>query len=137
MIESRMTIEVVTAGHTEFVDISSRVRRLVVESGISDGICCLYVPHTTAALLINENADPSVVQDIASKLERIVPWNERYLHLEGNSAAHIKASLMQTSQVILVESGKLLLGIWQGIFLCEFDGPRQRKVLVKLIPSQT
>ncbi|HAG11231.1 MAG TPA: hypothetical protein DCK76_07600 [Desulfotomaculum sp.] len=135
MVDSRKTIEIVTAGHTEFADITSRVRKLIVESGISEGICCLYVPHTTAALLINENADPTVVQDITSKLERIVPWNERYLHLEGNSAAHIKASLLQTSQVIPVEGGKLLLGTWQGIFFCEFDGPRQRKVFVKLISS--
>ncbi|MFA5384675.1 MAG: secondary thiamine-phosphate synthase enzyme YjbQ [Eubacteriales bacterium] len=135
MGESYKIIEVRTACHTELVDITSQINGLIADSGISEGICCLYVPHTTAALLINENADPDVVQDITSKLERIVPWKENYLHLEGNSAAHIKASLFQTSQVILVEGGKLLLGIWQGVFFCEFDGPRQREVFIKIIPS--
>jgi len=135
MGKSYKTIEVRTAGHTELVDITPRVSGLIMDSGISEGICYLYVPHTTAALLINENADPTVVQDIVSKLEKAVPWKENYLHLEGNSAAHIKASLLHTSQVILIEGGKLLLGTWQGIFFCEFDGPRQRKVFVKLIPS--
>jgi secondary thiamine-phosphate synthase enzyme len=135
MRENYKTIEVRTERHTEFVDITSRVRRIVAESGISEGICVLYVPHTTAALLINENADPTVVQDVASKLEKMVPWEENYLHPEGNSAAHIKTSLMQTSHIILVEGGKLLLGTWQGVFFCEFDGPRQREVFVKLISS--
>ncbi|HAU32643.1 MAG: Uncharacterized protein XD78_1477 [Desulfotomaculum sp. 46_296] len=135
MVENYKTIEVRTTRHTELVDITPRIRRLITESGISEGICVLYVPHTTAALLINENADPTVVQDIASKLEKMVPWEGNYLHPEGNSAAHIKASLLQTSQVILVEGGKLLLGTWQGVFFCEFDGPRQREVFVKLISS--
>lgn len=88
------------------MDITPRVNGLIKDSGISEGICFLYVPHTTAALMINENADPTVIQDITSKLEKIVPWKENYLHLDGNSAAHIKASLLQTSQAILVEGGK-------------------------------
>jgi secondary thiamine-phosphate synthase enzyme len=98
-----------------------------------EGVCFVFVPHTTAAVTINENADPSVIQDIVMELNKIVPFEDRYRHLEGNSQAHIKSSLVGCSQVVFVESGKLVLGTWQGIFFCEFDGPRTRKVFVRIM----
>jgi secondary thiamine-phosphate synthase enzyme len=125
-------ISVLTNPRSEFVDITDRVQEAVHESGIADGICYVYVPHTTAGLTINENADPNVRKDILTELEKRIPWQDNYSHTEGNAAAHIKASLMGFSQTIFVENGRLVLGTWQGIFLCEFDGPRQRKVLVKV-----
>jgi secondary thiamine-phosphate synthase enzyme len=106
---------------------------LVRESGIKQGVCHAFVPHTTAAVTINENADPDVPRDILAALDRIVPLAGNYRHAEGNSAAHVKASLFGSSQTVLIEDGSLILGTWQSIFFCEFDGPRTRKVLVKLI----
>ena len=114
------------------IDITGRVAALVRESGIKQGICHVFVPHTTAAVTINENADPDVPRDILAALDRIVPLSESYRHAEGNSAAHIKASLFGASQTVLIDDGALVLGTWQSLFLCEFDGPRTRKVLVKL-----
>lgn len=125
-------IRVSTKSRTELVDITSQVQDAVRESGVLDGICHVYVPHTTAGITINENADPSVRQDILMELNKMVPFEDSYKHLEGNAAAHIKASIMGSSETILVEGGRLLLGTWQGIFFCEFDGPRNRRVLTRI-----
>jgi secondary thiamine-phosphate synthase enzyme len=121
-----------TSARFEMIDITARVAALVRESGIKQGVCHAFVPHTTAAVTINENADPNVPRDILTALDRIVPLSDRYRHAEGNSAAHIKASLFGSSQTLLIDDGALVLGTWQSLFLCEFDGPRTRKVLVKL-----
>jgi secondary thiamine-phosphate synthase enzyme len=121
-----------TAARFEMIDITGRVAALVRESGIKQGVCRAFVPHTTAAVTINENADPDVPRDILAALDRIVPLSENYLHAEGNAAAHVKASLFGSSQTLLIEDGSLVLGTWQSLFFCEFDGPRARKVLVKL-----
>ncbi|ATW28190.1 secondary thiamine-phosphate synthase enzyme YjbQ [Candidatus Formimonas warabiya] len=122
-----------TNSQTEFIDITGKIQEIVGSSQISEGICCIYVPHTTAGITINENADPDVVKDIIKELNKIVPLTDSYLHREGNSAAHIKAGLMGTSLHVIVDQGRLLLGTWQGIYFCEFDGPRNRKVVVKMI----
>jgi len=127
------TFPVETSTQTELIDVTDSVREIVKKVGVEDGICIVFIPHTTAAITINENADPSVVQDILMELNKIVPFKNHYRHMEGNSPAHIKASLVGCSQTVLIESGKLVLGTWQGIFFCEFDGPRNRKVYVKVI----
>ena len=120
-----------TGQHAEFVDITAQVQRAVAESGVKQGVCCVFVPHTTCGITINENADPDVTADIIAALERAVPWvAPQYRHNEGNSAAHVKASLMGNSVQVLVRDGQLRLGTWQVIYLCEFDGPRTRKVWV-------
>jgi secondary thiamine-phosphate synthase enzyme len=129
------TFQVRTSGQIEFVDITRSVQEVVKKTGVADGICIIFIPHTTAGVTINENADPSVVQDIIMELNKIVPFKDHYRHTEGNSPAHIKACLVGCSQIIFVESGKLVLGTWQGIFFCEFDGPRSRNVHVKVIPE--
>jgi secondary thiamine-phosphate synthase enzyme len=115
------------------MDITRSVQEAVNKTGVEDGVCFIFIPHTTAAVTINENADPSVVQDIIMELDKIVPFKDQYRHMEGNSPSHIKASLVGCSQFVLVEAGKLILGTWQGIFFCEFDGPRNRNVQVKVI----
>ena len=125
-------IRVSTKSRTELVDITSQVRDAVRQSEVLDGLCHVYVPHTTAGITINENADPSVRQDILMELNKMVPFEDSYKHLEGNAAAHIKASIMGSSETILVEGGRLLLGTWQGIFFCEFDGPRNRRVVIRI-----
>ena len=125
-------LTVKTTGRFEMIDITGRVAALVRESGIKQGICHAFVPHTTAAVTINENADPDVPRDILTAIDRIVPLSGSYRHAEGNSAAHIKASLFGASQTLLIDDGALVLGTWQSLFLCEFDGPRTRKVLIKL-----
>ncbi len=122
-----------TATTTEFVNITSKVKDCVLKSGVQNGICYVYVPHTTAGLTINENADPDVVHDMLKVLNKVIPFDDRYLHMEGNSAAHIKASLMGLSQHLIISNGRLLLGTWQGIYFTEFDGPRRRKAYVKII----
>ena len=127
------TFQVRTSTQTEFIDITRSVQEALKKTGVEDGICIVFISHTTAAVTINENADPSVVQDIIMELNKIVPLKDQYRHLEGNSPAHIKASLVGCSQIVFVESGKLVLGTWQGIFFCEFDGPRNRQVHVKVI----
>src|SRR5512139_3396276 len=127
------TFQVKTTTQTEFIEITHSVQEAVQKTVMIDGICLIFIPHTTAAVTINENADPSVVQDIVMELNKIVPFKDQYRHMEGNSPAHIKASLMGCSEIVLVESGKLVLGTWQGIFFCEFDGPRNREVQVKVI----
>jgi secondary thiamine-phosphate synthase enzyme len=121
-----------TGKANEMRDITREVQAAVTESGILSGICTIFVPHTTAGVTINENADPDVVRDILMELNKIVPLRDGYQHMEGNSAAHIKASLFGFSQQVIVESGRLVLGTWQGIYFCEFDGPRQRQVYVKV-----
>ena len=122
-----------TNSHTEFLEITSEVKEIVKNSKVKNGICFLYVTHTTASIFINENADPSVREDIENFLEKLVPEKGNYQHLEGNSASHIKSALLGSSLSIFVEDGNLLLGTWQGIFFAEFDGPRRREVWVKII----
>ena len=126
-------INISTRYRTEFLDITQKISLVVKESKIEDGICYIYVPHTTAGLTINENADPSVVKDIIKKLNTLVPENESYSHMEGNSDSHIKATLTGNSLTIFVSGNKLKLGTWQGIYFCEFDGPRNRVVWIKII----
>ncbi len=125
-------INVRTKSQTEFVDITREIRQIVKESGISDGLVTVFVPHTTAAVTINENADPDVVADIIMEINKVIPFQDSYKHFEGNSAAHIKSSLFGVSESIIIADGELLLGTWQGIYFCEFDGPRHRKVYVKI-----
>jgi len=126
-------ISVKTSSRVELIDITHLVEKTVSESKIESGLCTIYVPHTTAAVTINENADPSVRSDIIKELNKIVPFDDNYSHLEGNAAAHIKASIIGSSENILVDGGSLVLGTWQGIYFCEFDGPRNRKVIIKII----
>lgn len=126
-------IEVKTRTRTELVDITREIEKIVGGDRIKDGICCLFVPHTTAGITINENADPSVRQDILRELDKVIPFEDNYSHGEGNSAAHIKASLVGFSATIFIEEGNLVLGAWQGIYFCEFDGPRIRKILMKMV----
>lgn len=126
-------IEVKTLQRVEFKDITSQIQKLLRDSGIRDGICTVFVPHTTAGITINENADPDIQHDMIKGLDRIAPFDNGYLHAEGNSAAHIKASLMGSSQTIIIENGGLKLGTWQGVYFCEFDGPRNRKVYIKIL----
>lgn len=127
------TLKIESDSRSQFIDFTGQVRRIVSSSGIKDGSCLIYIPHTTAGVTINEGADPSVVEDIINSLNVLVPWRNNYRHLEGNSAAHIKASMMGSSQVIPIQNGKMLLGTWQAIYLCEFDGPRRRKVIVSVL----
>lgn len=127
-----MIITVKTSSATQFLDITSEVEQAVSASGMRQGWCMLYVPHTTAAVTINESADPSVRADILMVLNDIIPSKAAYRHLEGNSPAHIKSSLVGASEVIAVEKGRLVMGTWQGIFFCEFDGPRTRKLHLRL-----
>ena len=122
-----------TSGRACMVDITREVQQVVTHSGVHDGFCIVYVPHTTAGLTINENADPTVQSDMLAELDKVIPWRDGYEHVEGNSAAHIKASMMGPSHTILIGEGRLMLGTWQGIYFCEFDGPRQRKVWVKVV----
>jgi secondary thiamine-phosphate synthase enzyme len=130
------TFQVKTSSRTEMIDITRSVQEAVKKSKVVDGICMIFVPHTTAAVTINENADPSVSHDILMELNKIVPFEDHYRHTEGNSPAHIKASLVGPSLTVLIESGKIILGTWQGIFFCEFDGPRNRKVYIKVIRTE-
>jgi len=125
-----LEITVRTRTHSALMDITSEVARAVTESGVQDGFCTVFVPHTTAGVTINENADPSVVEDIERALDTLIPWQGPYNHSEGNSAAHIKASLMGSSIHIPVMKGRLALGTWQGIYFCEFDGPRDRRCII-------
>ncbi|MBU0714727.1 MAG: secondary thiamine-phosphate synthase enzyme YjbQ [Verrucomicrobia bacterium] len=124
------TIEIHTQERTAFVNITVRVQAAVVELGVKAGAVTVFVPHTTAGVTINENADPDVVTDIKAGLEKIIPWNGHYQHNEGNSAAHIKAGLMGSSVQVLVENSRLQLGTWQAIYFCEFDGPRTRLIWI-------
>jgi secondary thiamine-phosphate synthase enzyme len=123
---------VATRSRSDMIDITGEVTLALRESGIQDGICHVFVPHTTAAVTINENADPDVPRDILMELDKVIPLGDGYRHREGNSAAHIKASLVGSSETVFVENGSLLLGTWQSIFFCEFDGPRMRSVIVRV-----
>jgi len=131
-----MILSVKTSGRTELVDITTKIAKLVKESGVSEGLCMLYVPHTTAAVTINESADPSVKGDILMVLNQVIPWDADYKHLEGNSPAHVKSTLVGASELVAIESGALVLGTWQGLFFCEFDGPRTRKVQVRILDGK-
>ncbi|OQY46811.1 MAG: hypothetical protein B6240_06730 [Desulfobacteraceae bacterium 4572_87] len=126
-----ITVSVKTNARVDMVDITHRVQQEVEKTGVTDGLCVVYVPHTTSGVTINEGADPAVCSDIIKKLKQLVPPNDGYRHMEGNSDSHIKASLMGSSVTVLVERGRLVLGTWQKIFYCEFDGPRSRKFFVK------
>jgi secondary thiamine-phosphate synthase enzyme len=128
-------LSIKTRSKVEFQNITRAVQEVVDSSRIENGVCYVFVPHTTAAVTLNEQADPSVVEDIAEQLESIVPQQGNYHHSEGNSPAHIKASLFGSSEMVMVDDGRLVLGTWQGIFFCEFDGPRNRSVLVKILPD--
>ncbi len=127
------TITVKSRSRNEFIDITSDLKDIVRQAGVKSGACYIFVPHTTAGITINEGADPAVKRDIIAALERVFPVDGDYRHGEGNSDAHIKASLTGSSSVVLIEDGKLVLGTWQSVYFCEFDGPRNRQVLVKLI----
>ena len=122
-----------TTQHTQMVNITRLIQEAVTESGVQSGICTVFIPHTTAAVTINENADPDVVRDFTMEIGKLVPWEDGYLHAEGNSAAHLKASMIGFSEQIIVDGGRLVLGTWQGVYFCEFDGPRSRSVYVKLM----
>ena len=128
-------INVRTNSQTEMIDITDLVQAVISENKIKSGICVVFTPHTTAAVTINENADPDVPHDIINALEKTLPRSVQYRHSEGNSPAHVKSSLVGVSELVLVENGRLMLGTWQAIFFCEFDGPRQRKIIVKLLPD--
>jgi len=126
-------IAIKTNTQAQILDITAQVQKVVSESGIAEGLCCVFIPHTTAGVTINENADPSVKQDIVMELNKVIPFDDNYSHLEGNSAAHIKASIIGSSVNIPLKNNNLLLGTWQGICFCEFDGPRTRKFYVKIV----
>jgi len=131
------TFEVQTSAKADLIDITRFVQEAVRKAKVAEGICVIFVPHTTAGITINENADPAVSRDIVMVLNKIVPSQGPYQHLEGNSPAHIKASMIGFSQTVFVASGKLVLGTWQAIFFCEFDGPRSRKVHVNVMKAET
>jgi secondary thiamine-phosphate synthase enzyme len=126
-------ISVETHSRVEMIDITAAVQKAVREEKIVEGVCLVYTPHTTAAVTINENADPDVPRDIIAALDRAVPFSANYRHAEGNSAAHVKSSLVGASEMVIIEPGRLVLGTWQSIFFCEFDGPRTRKVFISII----
>ncbi len=119
--------------HAELINVTERVERVVSQSGVVSGLCSVYVPHTTAGVLVNENADPDILSDFLTTLERLVPWDNGYRHAEGNAAAHIKSTLVGTSQTVPVRGGRLALGRWQGIYFAEFDGPRERHLEVTVL----
>jgi secondary thiamine-phosphate synthase enzyme len=131
------TLRVKTSRRTEWINITPEVSRLVANSGISSGVCQIYVPHTTAGVTINEGYDPDVASDMEAAFDRMVPRNAGYAHVEGNSDSHIKATLVGSSQSVWVQDGGLRLGRWQAIFFCEFDGPRSREIHVKIVPDPT
>ena len=126
------TLRFETESQMEMIDVTAGVRRMVKETGVASGVCHLYVPHTTAAITINENTDPNVRKDMLNELLKTVPLHDEYLHAEGNAAAHILSSLLGASESVFVENGKLVLGTWQAIYFCEFDGPRSRTVLLRV-----
>jgi secondary thiamine-phosphate synthase enzyme len=129
------TLRLKTSRRTEWINITSEINRCVSDSGVSSGVCHLYVPHTTAGVTINEGDDPDVARDMEAAFDRMVPRDAGYKHYEGNSDSHIKATLVGASQSLMIENGRLRLGRWQAIFFCEFDGPRNREVHVKIVPD--
>lgn len=126
-------INVKSRARTEFIDITEKIQEVIKEENVREGVCYIYVPHTTAGITINEGADPSVKRDIISTLNRLIPFEGDYHHREGNADAHIKSTLVGVSQVVFIESGRLSLGTWQAIYFCEFDGPRHRRVHLKIL----
>ncbi len=129
------TLEIASRQQTELIEVTSEVRRAIREAGIASGLAVVFVPHTTAAVTINENADSDVVRDLVMELNKIVPFADGYRHSEGNSAAHIKSTLVGASQTLIVDGGEPVLGIWQGVYFCEFDGPRRRKLHIQVVPG--
>ncbi len=127
------SLRVSTSSRSDMVDITSTIQKTINDMKVGNGVVTVYVPHTTCAVTINEGADPSVQGDIMNELDKVVPWNDNYKHREGNSAAHIKTSLVGSSENIIIENGQIQLGTWQKIFLCEYDGPRTRKVWIKKV----
>ena len=130
-----LTLQLKTSRRTEWVNITSEVGRAVAASGVAHGVCHIYIPHTTAGVTINEGDDPDVARDMEAAFDRMVPRDAGYKHYEANSDSHIKATMVGTSQTVCIENGCLRLGRWQAIFFCEFDGPRQREVFIKIIPD--
>ena len=130
------TLQVKTPSRSAMVDVTDLISRKVRESGVASGVCFLHVPHTTAGIMVNEGADPAVMDDVLNTLDKMVPWRDGYRHSEGNSAAHIKAILTGGRTFLLIAEGRLVLGTWERVFLCEFDGPRTRKVYVKIIADR-
>ena len=128
-------VEVRSSRRTQLIDITPEIETLVAASGCSDGVCHLYVPHTTAGVIVNEGDDPAVARDIEAVLDRLAPRDARYQHAEGNSDSHVKCALAGVSQAVLIEGGRLALGRWQAVFFCEFDGPRRREVRIKIVPD--
>ncbi|MGQ9855804.1 MAG: secondary thiamine-phosphate synthase enzyme YjbQ [Fervidobacterium sp.] len=126
-------LSVRTSKRVEFLEITGEVRKFIGESGIREGIVVIYVPHTTCGVTVNEHADPSVVSDMTKHLGKLVPEDAGYSHIEGNSDAHIKTSIIGSSLTLIINNGSLMLGTWQGVFLCEFDGPRTREIYLKII----
>ncbi len=126
-------ISLKTLSRVEMIDITASVQEAVRDEGVQSGVCLVYTPHTTAAITINENADPDVQRDMIAALDRAVPLSANYRHAEGNSAAHVKSSLVGASELVIIENGDLVLGTWQSVFFCEFDGPRTRKVFISMI----
>ncbi len=126
------SFKVKTNSRFDFVKITHEIKKIIKHEKIDDGVITVFVPHTTAAVTINEGADPNVVEDIKKELDKVIPLKDNYSHMEGNSAAHIKSSLVGASEKIIVENGSLVLGTWQAVFFCEFDGPRTRKVYLKV-----
>jgi secondary thiamine-phosphate synthase enzyme len=124
------TLRIRSSQRVDLIDVTQEVTEVVRESGVTEGLCLVYVPHTTAAVTINENADPSVVRDLIAKLNDLVPRDDAYTHSEGNSDAHVKSTLVGCSTAIPVQAGRLVLGTWQAVYFCEFDGPRQRQLVV-------
>lgn len=129
------TIEIHTKTRTQMLNITTRVQNEVRAAALTEGLCCVYVPHTTAGVFINEGADPSVMEDLKETFDRLVPWNAAYSHAEGNAAAHIKATMVGESVTVMVQNGSLRLGTWQAIFFAEFDGPRRRSVWIGTVPT--
>lgn len=129
-------IEVSTKTRQQLLEVTSAVREQVRRSGVENGVCFLHVPHTTAGITLNENADPSVARDILNTLNRLIPVKGDYTHSEGNAHAHVKASIVGHNATLFIKDGELILGTWQGIFLCEFDGPRRRRILLKIIKEE-
>lgn len=126
-------LNIKTFQRIDFIDITFEIEKKIKESDISEGLCCLFVPHTTAGITINENADPSVRNDIKLKINSLIPYKESYTHNEGNSDAHIKSTLFGQSLSVIINNGRLVLGSWQGIYFCEFDGPRNRNIYIKIL----
>lgn len=130
-----ITFTVDSHQRVELIDITAKVRAAIRSSGIAEGLAVVFTPHTTAAVTINENADPDVARDLVAALNQLVPFDNQYQHAEGNSAAHVKSSLVGVSETLIVQGGTPLLGTWQGVYLCEFDGPRRRQVQVRVVSA--